>query len=351
MIKDERGVAVTMTVRELAMLVQGEIVGDAEQHINAARPLSDARPGDITFIEDEKYLAKFHSCGASAAIAALEIPVNGKTMVRVKDALMAFVKIMQKLHPQPVRTCEGIHPTAQIDSTAVVHPDCMIGAHVVIGKNSVIGARSVLHAGVVIGNQCVLDEDCELFPHVVLYDRSILGKRVIIHANSVLGADGFGYRTQKGSHVKVPQLGYVEIADDVELGACTTIDRGTFGATRIGQGTKIDNLVMVGHNCQIGKHNLLVSQVGIAGSVTTGDYVVMAGQVGIADHLHIGDRSLLGAKAGVHKDVPADQRMLGAPATPDREQMRIMMSLEKLPEIRRDLKKIKHHLGLDDAEK
>src|SRR5204863_701111 len=145
----------------------------------------------------------------------------------------------------------------------------------------------------------------------------------IVHANAVIGADGFGYRTQAGKHVKVPQLGRVEIADDVEIGACSTIDRGTFGPTRIGTGTKIDNLVMVAHNCRIGRHNLFVSQVGIAGSTTTGDYVVMAGQVGVADHLHIGDQAILGAKAGVHKDVPAGARMLGAPATPDREQMRI----------------------------
>jgi UDP-3-O-[3-hydroxymyristoyl] glucosamine N-acyltransferase len=146
----------------------------------------------------------------------------------------------------------------------------------------------------------------------------------------------------------VPQLGHIEIADDVEIGACTTIDRATFGATRIGMGTKIDNLVMVGHNCQIGRHNLFVSQVGIAGSCTTGDYVVMAGQVGVADHIHVGDRAQLGAKCGVHKDVPPDQRMLGSPATPDKEQMRIMMTLEKLPEIRKDIRRIKQHLGWTD---
>ena len=147
----------------------------------------------------------------------------------------------------------------------------------------------------------------------------------------------------------MPQLGHVEVGDDVEVGACTTIDRGTFRATRIGEGTKIDNLVMVAHNCQIGRHNLFVSQMGIAGSSSTGDYVVVAGQVGIADHVHIGDQTVLGARAGVSKDVPAGQRMLGAPATPEREQKRILMTLEKLPDLRRDLKRIKQHLGLADS--
>jgi UDP-3-O-[3-hydroxymyristoyl] glucosamine N-acyltransferase len=202
----------------------------------------------------------------------------------------------------------------------------------------------------VIGRHCRLGDDVTLYPNAVLYDGTVLGSRVIVHANAVVGADGFGYRFQGGRHVKVPQFGHVEIGDDVEIGACTTVDRGTFQATRIGEGTKIDNLVQVGHNCHIGKHNLLVSQMGIAGSSSTGDYVVIAGQVGIADHVHIGDRVLIGAKAGVTKDVPAGERMLGAPATPEREQKRILMSLEKLPEIRRELRRLKQHLGMTDEE-
>jgi UDP-3-O-[3-hydroxymyristoyl] glucosamine N-acyltransferase len=184
----------------------------------------------------------------------------------------------------------------------------------------------------------------------VLYDGTILGHRAIVHANAVLGADGFGYRFHDGKHVKVPQLGHVEVGDDVEVGACTTIDRGTFQATRVDAGTKIDNLVQVGHNCHIGKHNLLVSQVGIAGSCSTGDFVVMAGQVGIADHIHIGTGAVIGAKAGVTKDIPDGQRTLGAPATPERDQKRILMSLEKLPDIRRDIRKIKQQLGIKDDE-
>jgi UDP-3-O-[3-hydroxymyristoyl] glucosamine N-acyltransferase len=183
----------------------------------------------------------------------------------------------------------------------------------------------------------------------VLYDDCRLGNRVVVHANAVIGADGFGYRVQNGRHQKVPQLGSVEIEDDVEIGACSTIDRGTFGPTRIGMGTKIDNLVMIGHNCQIGKHNILCSQVGIAGSTCTGDYVVMAGQVGVADHLSIGDQVTIGAKSGVPGNLPSRSQVLGTPATPHKEQVRMMLTLEKLPEIRKDVQRIKRHLGLEDG--
>jgi UDP-3-O-[3-hydroxymyristoyl] glucosamine N-acyltransferase len=217
-----------------------------------------------------------------------------------------------------------------------------------VGEGSVIGDNTTVHAGVVIGRWCRLGEQVTIHPHAILYDDTIVGNRVTIHANAVIGADGFGYRTHEGRHVKVPQLGWVELQDDVEIGACTTIDRGTFGPTRIGAGTKIDNLVMIGHNCQIGKHNLLCSQVGIAGSSTTGDYVVMAGQVGVADHITIGDRVVILAKSGVPGNIPANSQVLGSPARPHKEQVRILMTMEKLPEIRKELLKIKKHLGLEE---
>ena len=340
-----------LTVRELAELVGGQVFGDADRVVQAARPLGEAGEGDITFIEDEKRLAHLQASQATAAVVNLRSSIEGRTLVRVDNPREAFFAIHQALHTHAIPRLRGIHSAATIDPSTRIGEETWIGAGVSIGAGCVIGARCQLYPGVFIGHGCRLGDDVVLHPHVVLYDRCVLGNSVLIHANAVIGADGFGYNSGSGRHIKVPQLGHVEIGDDVEIGACATIDRGTFGATRIGAGTKIDNLVMIGHNCQIGRHNMLVSQVGIAGSVTTGDYVVMAGQVGIADHIHIGDRVMLGAKAGVHKDVPANQRMLGAPATSDRDQMRIMMSLEKLPEIRKDLKKIKQHLGLlDDAD-
>ncbi|MFO0937796.1 MAG: UDP-3-O-(3-hydroxymyristoyl)glucosamine N-acyltransferase [Gemmataceae bacterium] len=340
----------TVTVKDIADWVHGELLGDSTRTIQRARPLTDAIAGDLTFVEDEKYLNAWHASAATAAIVPKSFAVNGKPIIRVDDPLMSFVTIVRKLRGQNVAaTSNLIHPTAVIHPTAIVGADSSVGPYAVIGENARIGSRCTLHAGVSIGRHCQLADDVTLHPHVVLYDDCSIGNRVIIHAHAVIGADGFGYRTVAGKHVKVPQLGSVEVGDDVEIGACSTIDRGTFGPTKIGVGTKIDNQVMIGHNCKIGRHNILVSQVGIAGSTTTGDYVVMAGQVGVGDHLTIGDKVMLGAKAGVHQNVPAGSRMLGCPATPDREQMKMMMTMQKLPDMRKDLKRILQKLGLDEA--
>jgi UDP-3-O-[3-hydroxymyristoyl] glucosamine N-acyltransferase len=340
---------VSVTVRQLAGWVNGDLAGDGDTVIRAARPLTDAAAGDLTFVEDDRHLAAWHHSPAAAAVAHPGVPVNGRPLIRVADPLMAFARIVLHLRGRAAEPPPRIDPAASVHPTATIGPGADIGPFAVVGAGAVIGPRCRLHAGVVVGRNCTLGADVTLFPHAVLYDDCTLGDRVVVHAHAVLGADGFGYRTQAGAHVKVPQLGSVEVADDVEIGACTTIDRGTFGPTRVGTGTKIDNLVQIAHNCQVGRHNLLVSQVGIAGSTTTGDYVVMAGQVGVADHIRVGDRAMLGAKAGVHKDVPPGSRMLGAPATPDKEQMRIMMCVERLPDLRKDVKRIVRHLGLGDA--
>jgi UDP-3-O-[3-hydroxymyristoyl] glucosamine N-acyltransferase len=337
----------SVTLQELAELVHGQVSGDGRLPIHSARALAEAQPGDITFLESEKYAAQLHHCRASAVVIPATLPVPALPVIRVADPLIAFVTIVRHLrgYVEP--------PPHGIDPRAVVHPTAQVGAGVsiyplaVVGEGTVVGARCRLHSGVVIGRHCRLGEDVIVYPNAVLYDGTLVGDRVIIHANAVIGADGFGYRLHEGRHVKVPQLGHVELGADVEVGACTTIDRGTFQATRIGDGTKIDNLVQVAHNCRIGRHNLFVSQMGIAGSSTTGDYVVVAGQVGIVDHVHIGDRVLIGAKAGVTKDVAPGERMLGAPATPERDQKRILMSLEHLPEMRRELRRVKQLLGMD----
>jgi UDP-3-O-[3-hydroxymyristoyl] glucosamine N-acyltransferase len=338
---------VSSTLRELAELVQGNLEGEGRLVITAARPLDACQPGDITFVEDERHVARLRNCLASAVVVPTGVAVPGFALIQVADPLMAFVAVVRRLHGQAELPPGGIDPRAAVHPTAQIGPDPTIDAFAVVGAGSTVGARCRIHSGAVVGRHCRLGDDVTLHPHAVLYDGTVLGDRVTIHANVVLGADGFGYRLHDGRHVKVPQLGHVELGEDVEIGACTTIDRGTFDATRVGAGTKIDNLVMVGHNCRIGRHNLFVSQVGIAGSCTTGDYVVMAGQVGIADHIHIGDHALLGAQAGVMRDIPAGERVLGAPAMPEREQKRIFISITKLPDLCRDVKRIKQHLGLD----
>ncbi len=337
----------THTVRDLAALVQGQIHGDGEQAIKAARSITEAGPGDITFIENEKHARVLASCQASAAVVPLTMPLNGLTLIRVNDPLAAFIHIVQHLQNKSKHVPHGIDPRAFVHPSAQIGADVSIHPFAYVGEGSVLGARCILHPGVVVGRHCRLGDDVVLHPHVVLYEDTVLGDRVIVHANAVLGADGFGYRQHQGRHIKVPQLGNVEIGDDVEIGACTTIDRGTFQPTRIGPGTKIDNLVMVAHNCQVGPHNLLVSQVGIAGSTSTGSHVVIAGQAGVADHVHIGDRAILGARTGANNDLDGDARYLGAPALPERDQKRIFATVARLPEMRKDLQKIKAHLGME----
>lgn len=338
------------TVRQLAEIVHGTVVGNADLVIHAASTLQEAKPGDITFVENAKYMARLPQSKASAAIVPPNTPQNGKVLIHAADPLMAFVAVVQ--HFQNARAPEptGIDPRAIVDSRAKIGTEPSIQAFAAVGAETMIGNRCRLHHGVVVGRNCRIGNDVVLFPHVVLYDGTILGDRVIIHANCVIGADGFGYRFNQGRHVKVPQLSYVQIGDDVEIGACSTIDRGAFEPTLIGEGTKIDNHVQVAHNCQIGKHNLLAALVGIGGSATTGDYVTLAGQVGVADHVHINERVTAAAQSGIIRTVPAGESMFGMPARPIREQRRICAVESKLPEMRRDLLRMKKMLGMKDEE-
>jgi UDP-3-O-[3-hydroxymyristoyl] glucosamine N-acyltransferase len=347
---------VQFTVAQLASLVQGKVHGP-EQVVSAARSLQEARQGDITFIESERHLRLLKECRAGVVVVPAAVvakvgevtsPGHTFTLLEVADPLLAFVRIVQHLQGEPAPPPAGVDPRASVHPSVCLGTGCSVMPFACIGENTTLGARCQIHPHVVIGRGCKIGDDVVLYPGCVIYDGTILGDRAMVHANAVLGADGFGYRFQAGKHVKVPQLGHVEVGEDVEIGACTTIDRGTFEATRIGTGTKIDNLVMIAHNCRIGRHNMLVSQVGIAGSCNTGDYVVMAGQVGVADHVTIHDRAVIGARSGVPSDVAAGQRMLGYPCWPEREAKRIMISMPSLPNLCRDVRQIKQKLGMRD---
>jgi UDP-3-O-[3-hydroxymyristoyl] glucosamine N-acyltransferase len=337
---------VATTVRQLAALVRGTVIGDGDLVIQTARPLQDAQLNDITYIDNPRGLAKLEQSLASAAVVPFNMPAGQKTQIQCADPLMAFVTIVGLLQGKAAPTPSGIHPHAYIDPTARIDADPSIAPGVTVDADSLLGKRCRLFPGVSIGKNCKLGDDVVLHPNVVIYDDTIVGDRVIIHANTTIGADGFGYRFQQGRHVKVPQLGHVVIGNDVEIGANSAVDRGTFGATRVGDGTKLDNMVQIAHNCQIGKHNAIAAQVGIGGSATTGNYVFMGGQSGIADHINIGDGTMIGAKTGCLDHVGPGKRMFFYPAYEEREAGRILACLKKLPSMRKDLLRVIKELNL-----
>jgi UDP-3-O-[3-hydroxymyristoyl] glucosamine N-acyltransferase len=348
---EERNTPVAATVEQLAELVHGRLVGDGRVSIRSARPVGEAGPGDITFIESERFTRHLRTSPASAAIVGPHFSAGlheiGKDLavIEVDDPLSAFLAVRTHLSGVTKPRWTGIHPQACVAPTARVGQGVAIYPFVYVGDEVSIGDGTTVHPGAVIGDGCQLGRDCIIHPNAVLYENVTLGDRVEVHAGTVLGGDGFGYRQANGRHVKIPHTGRLEIEADVEVGSNCTIDRATFEATRIGEGTKIDNLVMIGHNNQIGRHNLLCGQVGIAGSCKTGDHVVLAGQAGIKDNTQIGDGVIVGAQAGVHRNVPAGQNVLGSPAIPVREQRRIFQMVARLPEMHQHLRELTAHLA------
>jgi UDP-3-O-[3-hydroxymyristoyl] glucosamine N-acyltransferase len=331
----------TFSLQHLADLVGGSTIGDPETPVCEALPQNDVIPGCITLADSKQQAEKASLLPASAVVVAEHFENCNKPLLIVKDIHMAFIQLVLQFRPslKPVETTE-----TQIAASAIVEPSAQIGIgsqigpHVTIGRDCKIGRRCVIHAGVSIMENCEIGDDCELYPGCVLYNFTRIGQRVLIHSNAVLGAFGFGYRHKNGGHHRTAQLGWVEIGDDVEIGAGTTIDRGTYGSTRIGCGTKIDNQVQIGHNCHIGQHNLICAQVGIAGSCTVGDFVVMGGQVGLADHLTISDHARIGAKSGLMSNVGAGETVLGSPAAPIKQKMLEWAVQGKLPEMRKELR-------------
>jgi UDP-3-O-[3-hydroxymyristoyl] glucosamine N-acyltransferase len=340
----------SMTVAALAAWLDGEVVGDGSRLVERAQSLTKAGPRSLTFLTGEKSAIKTKGCEAAAVLVGRELrqelvpSTGGATFIVVADPKEAFLKVCARFAPPSARPEIGISADAFVSATAQVGANTNIYPGAYVGAGVVIGAHCDIHAGAVIGRGCRLGDNVVIHPNAVLYDDVQVAHRVIIHANAVIGADGFGYRLVEGRHQRIPHFGIVRIEEDVEVGAGTTIDRAMIDETVIGQGTKLDNLVMIGHNCEIGRHNLFVSQVGLAGSVTTGDYVVCAGQVGIADHVHLGSRSVLGAKAGVHRDVPEGERQIGVPAIPEADCRRVVMAQLKLPEMRQQLRALERQV-------
>ncbi len=320
------------TAAQIAEQLRGEVIGDGSILITGFAQADQARVGDLTFAEKESYFLAAEQGNASAILVSEPFTSTKKVLIRVKNARVAVARLLPLFFP-PDEQPAGIHLTAVIDPSAEIHPTAHVGAQCVVKSGVNIGPRSVLMGGNHVGKDSRLAEDVCLFPNVVIYPRTQIGNRVAIHAGTVIGSDGYGYVLDEGRHRKMLQTGNVVIHDDVEIGANAAIDRGALGSTVIGQGTKIDNLVHVAHNVTIGRHCLIMGQVGFAGSTTLGDYCVIASQSGIAGHLKLGHQSMVGAKSGVMRDIPDKGVVLGYPAFPDKEAKRQIIAVSQLPEL------------------
>jgi len=338
------------TAADIARHLGGEVLGDGSVALTGFATADAAGAGDLTFAENDDYFARAEQSAAAAILVSAAFNSTKKVLIRVPDARVGFAKVLPLFFPEPA-FAGGVHPSAVVASSASVDPTAHIGPLCVIAEGAEIGPGCVLENSVSVGRDCQLAAEVRLFPHVTIYPRTRIGQRVRIHAGTVVGADGFGYVFDQGRHLKVPQIGIVIIHDDVEIGANVTIDRGALGATVIGKGTKIDNLVQLAHNVTIGEHCILCGQVGIAGSVRVGNYVTMAGQVGLAGHLQIGNQVTIGAQAGVMNNIPDGEKWLGAPAQPDRQMKRTFIALQRLPELSQRVRALEKRVGTEDIPK
>jgi UDP-3-O-[3-hydroxymyristoyl] glucosamine N-acyltransferase len=332
------------TTAQLAQKLGAELIGDGTLEITGFAPADHAQPGHLTFAENEVYFAKAEQGLATAILVGGNISSTTKTLLRVKNPRVAFAKVLPLFFSEAPLPA-GVHPTAVVAKSAQVDSTAHIGPHCVVGERVKVGVRSVLLGGNYLGDDTKLGDDVRLFPNVVVYPNSEIGHRVRIHAGASIGGDGFGYVFDAGQHLKVLQVGNVIIGDDVEIGANACIDRGALGATVIGRGTKIDNLVQVAHNVVVGEGCLLVGQSGIAGSTQFGNYVVIAAQAGVAGHLKIGNQVTIAAQSGVINDIPDGEKWFGSPAGPDRETKRQYIVARRLPEMLRRLNELEKKLA------
>lgn len=328
------------TVDELAALVDGRVIGDGSILVDRVNNLEVAADGEIAYVEDEKFFEAASKSRASCLVAPAGAPVDAPCRIEVTNPKLAFALIAEVLHP-PKRPEPSIHPTAVIAENADVALTAFVGPHVSIGESSSVGVGTGIYAGASIGDNVTIGIDCVIYPNVVIYDNVTIGDRVILHAGVVIGADGFGYVRDSLSHHKFPQIGTVVIEDDVELGANTCVDRAALGRTRIGRGTKLDNMVHVGHNCDIGERVVIAGQTGISGSVTIEDDCVIGGQVGFGDHIRVQSGAVIGSKAGILPGkIVRPGVWWGIPIQPLDEYKRLNAHISRLPQVREELKEL-----------
>lgn len=323
-----------MKLKDIARAVGGDLFGDGEFEIRGVAGIREAEPGDLTFLANGRYAEFVATTKASAILLAKDSTLSPKGMATIlcRDPYVAFVAALHCF--APVETFpDGVHSAATVAATARLGAGCSVGAHAVIEEGAVLGDRVIVRPGVFIGANTTVGDDTYLHPNVTLRERLTIGRRVIVHSGTVIGSDGYGFARDGDRHVKIPQIGTVVVGDDVEVGANCAIDRGTVGATRIGRGTKIDNLVHVAHNVVVGEDTLLIAQVGISGSTEIGPRVTIAGQAGIGGHITIGANAVVGAQSGVTKSIPPNERWSGYPARPHAENLRAQAAASRMVEL------------------
>ncbi len=332
-----------MRAGEVAELLRGRLEGDPDREISEANDLRSALGDEIAFVAGNEALRMAAESEAGCLLIAEDAPVlNGRTVIRVPKPRKAFARVLQILHP-PDRPAAGIHPTAVIAETATLGAGISIGPHVTVADAVRIGAGTVIEAGVSIGRGATIGSECWLHPRVVIYHGVEIGDGVILHSGCVLGADGFGYELDASGHEKFPQLGSVRIGNNVEIGANSCVDRAALSVTEIGEGSKLDNMVHIAHNCTIGKHVVIAAQTGLSGGCVVGDNALIGGQVGVGDKVRIEAGAILGSGCGVlpHKVVPAGDPYWGTPARPLRQYLKGLAAVGRLPQVMRDLRELR----------
>jgi UDP-3-O-[3-hydroxymyristoyl] glucosamine N-acyltransferase len=344
----------SLTLAQVAAMLNCAPPPERERVITSMGMLGEATDSELSFLGSDAYLSQFGSTRAAAVIVQKRVklpPGHGRVVFVVDDADLAVARVLERLAPPVPRPAAGVDPSARVAQTAEIADGVAIGACVTIGDHARIGRGTVIHPSVSIGSDVQIGENCELFAGVVVRERITIGNRVTIHASSVLGTDGFGYRWDGTQHVKIPQIGTVIVEDDVEIGSCVCIDRAKFGSTRIGRGTKIDNLVQIGHNVQVGPNCIIVAQSGVAGSARLGQGVVLGGQSAVRDHVTVGDGAMSAACSGIAEDVEPKAIVSGTPALPHRQSLREHAALRRLPDLVVQVRKLEEEIARLKGEK
>lgn len=327
------------TLKELAELIGGTVVGDGDVEIHRVAGIDSAKPGEITFLANPKYLPLLQSTQASAVMVTPGVEAPGVSLLVCSNPYLAFAKVLTALHVTKPE-CRGIMEGAYVDPEAKIADGVTIYPGCVIGKNVSVGSGTTLYPGVLLYDNVTVGEDCLIHAGTVVREGCRIGNRVIVQPKAVIGSDGFGFAPDGSSYFKIPQVGIVVIEDDVEIGANCCLDRAALGETRIGRGTKLDNLVQIAHNVKIGADSIIVAQVGIAGSTQIGKHCTLGGQVGVAGHIKVGDNTMVGAQSGIAGNQPGGEIISGTPAIPHRDWLRASKSFAKLPEMRKEIKKL-----------